>query len=41
LWMIALWASRVVGTAQTIRGVGRVVNNLRLAGVDTHIPTDD
>jgi Predicted periplasmic or secreted lipoprotein len=34
-------ASRVVGTAQTIRGVGRVVNNLRLAGVDTHIPTDD
>ena len=34
-------ASRVVRTAQTIRGVSRVVNNLRLAGVDTHIPTDD
>ncbi|MCF6368479.1 BON domain-containing protein [Rhizobium halophilum] len=34
-------SSRVMRTAQSISGVLRVVNNLRLAGVDTHIPQDD
>lgn len=34
-------SSRIERTVQGIKGVQLVVNNLRLAGVDTHIPQDD
>ncbi len=34
-------SSRIVRTVERIKGVQLVVNNLRLAGVDTHIPKDD
>ncbi|MFN7023983.1 MAG: BON domain-containing protein [Pseudorhizobium sp.] len=32
---------RITATARQVKGVRKVINNLRLAGVDTHIPTDD
>lgn len=32
---------RITATARQIKGVRQVINNLTLAGVDTHIPTDD
>ncbi|KEQ08156.1 BON domain-containing protein [Pseudorhizobium pelagicum] len=32
---------RITATARQTKGIRQVINNLRLAGVDTHIPTDD
>lgn len=34
-------SSRIARTAEGIRGVQLVLNNLRVAGVDMHIPQDD
>jgi hypothetical protein len=34
-------SSRIARTAEGIRGVQLVINNLRVAGVDMHIPQDD
>jgi Predicted periplasmic or secreted lipoprotein len=34
-------SSHIARTVERIKGVQLVVNNLRLAGVDTHIPQDD
>nr|CAD6415633.1 BON domain-containing protein [Rhizobium sp. Q54] len=34
-------SSRITRTVERIKGVQTVINNLRLAGVDTHIPQDD
>ena len=34
-------SSRIARTAERIKGVQLVVNNLRVAGVDMHIPQDD
>ena len=33
-------SARISRTVERVAGVGRVVNNLRLAGIDTHIPGD-
>lgn len=34
-------SSRIARTAERVKGVQRVMNNLRVAGVDMHIPQDD